>query len=191
MSLFFESFAAEINNGAMFRERFGRNAMGDSGPGHERMKWDLIVEEPRTLHRRSGMMQAQNNLAIGENLPPRIALFQMASSYWVSQAIYVAVRLGIADLLKDGPMSYLELAEATASHPASLRRLLRALASLGVLATEQNYTFELTPIGASLQSTGLASTALTPSFPLRRMSWLLIAACLALAFWPTSRNAEN
>lgn len=102
-------------------------------------------------------MQAQNNLAIGENLPPPVALFQMASSYWVSQTIYVAARLGIADLLKDGPMSYLELAEATGTHPASLRRLLRALASLGVLATEQNYTFELTPIGASLRSTGLAS----------------------------------
>jgi O-methyltransferase/methyltransferase family protein len=102
-------------------------------------------------------MQSQDNLAIGENLPPPVALFRMASSYWVSQAIYVAARLGIADLLKEGPMSYLELAEATASHPASLRRLLRALASLGVLATEQNYTFELTPIGASLQSSGLAS----------------------------------
>jgi len=102
-------------------------------------------------------MQSQDNLAIGEHLPPPVALFQMASSHWVSRAIYVAARLGIADLLKDGPMSYLELAEATASHPASLRRLLRALASLGVLATKQNYTFELTLIGASLQSSGLAS----------------------------------
>ena len=84
-------------------------------------------------------MQAQDNLAIGENLPAPVALFQMASSYWVSQAIYVAARLGIADLLKDGPMSYLELAEATASHPASLRRLLRALANVGVLATEHSF----------------------------------------------------
>jgi hypothetical protein len=33
------------NNGAMFRERFGRNAMGDSGLGHKRMKCELIVEE--------------------------------------------------------------------------------------------------------------------------------------------------
>lgn len=30
-------------------------------------------------------MQAQDNLAIGEHLPPPAALFQMASSYWVSQ----------------------------------------------------------------------------------------------------------
>jgi hypothetical protein len=86
-------------------------------------------------------MQAQDNLAIGENLPAPVALFQMASSYWVSQAIYVAARLGIPDHRKDGPMSYHELAEATARHPASLRRLLRALASLGVLATERSYTF--------------------------------------------------
>src|SRR5580700_2102839 len=31
-------------------------------------------------------------------------LFQMASSYWASQAIYVGAKLGIADLLKDRPL---------------------------------------------------------------------------------------
>ena len=102
-------------------------------------------------------MQAQNALEIAENVPPPMALLQMATGYWISRAIYVAARLGIADLLKDGPMTYLDLAEATATHPGSLRRLMRALAGLGIFATEQNYTFELTPIGASLQSTGLGS----------------------------------
>jgi site-specific DNA recombinase len=34
------------------------------------------------------------------------ALFQLATGYWVSQAIYVAAKLGIADLLKNGPQSY-------------------------------------------------------------------------------------
>ena len=31
------------------------------------------------------------------------ALQQMTNGYWVTQIIYVAARLGIADLLKDGP----------------------------------------------------------------------------------------
>ena len=50
-------------------------------------------------------MQAQDNLTIGENVPAPVALFQMATSYGVSQAIYVAARLGIADFLNNGPMS--------------------------------------------------------------------------------------
>jgi hypothetical protein len=102
-------------------------------------------------------MQAQSTLAIAENAPPPLALLQMATGYWISRAIYVAARLEIADLLKDGPMTCIELAEATAAHPDSLRRLMRALASSGVFATDDNYTFGLTPIGASLQSTGLGS----------------------------------
>jgi hypothetical protein len=45
--------------------------------------------------------------------PSPLVLFQMATSYWVSQAIYVAAKLGIADLLKDGPQSCAALAAAT------------------------------------------------------------------------------
>ena len=57
----------------------------------------------------------------------------MSTAYWVSQSIYVAAKLGIADLLKDGPKRCEELASATAAHPPSLYRVLRALASVGVL----------------------------------------------------------
>ena len=65
-------------------------------------------------------------------LPP--ILFQMATAYWVSQAIYVAAKLGIADLLADGPQSYAALAIATRSDPSSLFRLLRALSNVGVFS---------------------------------------------------------
>ena len=67
-------------------------------------------------------MQAQSALAITENVPPPLELLQMSTGYWISQAIYVAARLEIADRLKDGPMTCVELAEATASHPDSPRR---------------------------------------------------------------------
>jgi len=66
--------------------------------------------------------------------PSAPALFQMATGYWMSQAIYVAAKLGIADLLKDGPQSCVPLATATASNASSLFRLLRALASVGVFS---------------------------------------------------------
>jgi hypothetical protein len=76
----------------------------------------------------------------------------MASGYWVSRSIYVAAKLGIADLLKDSPKSCDELAAATGTNAPSLYRLLRALASLGVFAETQPNHFSLTPLAACLQS---------------------------------------
>jgi ubiquinone/menaquinone biosynthesis C-methylase UbiE len=85
-------------------------------------------------------------------MPPQLAVLQMASGYWVSQSIYVAAKLGIADLLKDSPKSCDELATATGTHAPSLYRVLRALASLGVFAETQPNHFTLTPLAACLQS---------------------------------------
>ena len=58
------------------------------------------------------------------------------SSSKASRAIYVAAELGIADRLAAGPLSSAELAEDTQAHEPSLYRVLRLLASLGVLAEE-------------------------------------------------------
>ena len=70
-------------------------------------------------------------MAAGER-PPRDVLMQLTEGYQISQSIHVAASLGIADLLMDGPRSVGDLAEATGSHPPTLYRLLRALASVGV-----------------------------------------------------------
>lgn len=51
-----------------------------------------------------------------------------------AQAVYVAAKLGVADLLKDGPRSADDLAHVTRAHSAPLHGRLRALASLGVLS---------------------------------------------------------
>ena len=85
-------------------------------------------------------------------MPPQLAVLQMATGYWVSQSIYVAAKLGIADLLKDSPKSCDELATATGTNAPSLYRVLRALASLGVFAETQPNHFTLTPLAACLQS---------------------------------------
>jgi hypothetical protein len=87
--------------------------------------------------------------------PP--VLFQMATSYWLSQAIYVAAKLGVADLLKDGPQSYVALAAATGSDAPSLFRLMRALASVGIFSHVRKDCFALSRLAESLQTDAPAS----------------------------------
>src|SRR5262245_40020887 len=45
-------------------------------------------------------------------IPPQVTLLQMMTGYWVSQAVYVAAKLGIADHMADGPRSCDDLAMA-------------------------------------------------------------------------------
>ena len=80
------------------------------------------------------------------------ALFQMATGYWVSQAIYVAAKLDIADVLAAGPKSGQELAVATGADQRSLGRLLRALCAIGVFRTPAADRFALAPLGQALRS---------------------------------------
>jgi ubiquinone/menaquinone biosynthesis C-methylase UbiE len=76
----------------------------------------------------------------------------MATGYWLSQSIYVAAKLGIADLLKDGPRSCVVLAAATGSDAPSLFRLMRALASVGVFLHVRSDCFALSHLAESLQT---------------------------------------
>jgi O-methyltransferase domain/Dimerisation domain len=80
------------------------------------------------------------------------ALRRLVDGYQVSQAIHVAAALGIADLLADGPRTADDLATLSDSHPASLYRLLRALASVGVLHEDDERRFALTDLGQCLRS---------------------------------------
>lgn len=83
-------------------------------------------------------------------LPPPAVMLQMIQGFWISRAIYVAAKLGIPDLLKGGPQSSHDLAQATGTHAPSLYRVLRALDSVGVFAEDGQGGFALTPLGATL-----------------------------------------
>ena len=78
-------------------------------------------------------------------------LDQMITGYWTSQAIYAAAKLGIADLLKDGPRSVEQLAKDSLTDPDSLYRLLRALASIEIFSESSPRSFSLTPIAQRLR----------------------------------------
>src|SRR4051812_5354747 len=86
------------------------------------------------------------------DLPPPVKLLHMMIGYWISQAVYVAAKLGIADLLRDGPRMSEELATTCQMQPAALYRLLRTLASLGVFTEVDTRRFALTPMAEWLRS---------------------------------------
>lgn len=85
-------------------------------------------------------------------LSPQEQVARLASGYWHTQAIYVAAKLGLADLLRDGPQTADELAAATQTHPRALYRLLRALVSIGIFAEDDSHRFALTPMAECLRS---------------------------------------
>jgi hypothetical protein len=85
-------------------------------------------------------------------LPPGVVLYQMAVGHYVSRALHLAAKLGIADLLAGGARDANDLASATATHAASLRRVLRLLASVGVFEERADGRFALTPLGGALRS---------------------------------------
>jgi hypothetical protein len=76
----------------------------------------------------------------------------LAGSRWVSQAIYAAAELGIADALDAGPRCVADVAGAIGADAGATRRLLRALATVGVVATAGAGEFALTPLGATLRA---------------------------------------
>ena len=86
--------------------------------------------------------------------PVGAALEQMMHQYRLPQALVAAARLGLADLLADGPRSADDLARVTATHAPTLHRLLRALAGAGVFAEGADGRFGLTPLVAALRADG-------------------------------------
>jgi hypothetical protein len=85
-------------------------------------------------------------------LPSSQRILQILTGKWIAQAVSVAATLGIADLLVGGPQSVEQLAAATTTHPDSLHRLLRALASLGIFAETEDGRFTLTVLAQCLRS---------------------------------------
>jgi SAM-dependent methyltransferase len=99
-------------------------------------------------------MTRQSNAAAEATMPvpPEAQLMQILGGCYQSQAVYVAAKLGIADLLKDQPVPVAELARKTGADERSLYRVLRCLASLGIFRETDPKVFELTPEAELLAS---------------------------------------
>ena len=79
-------------------------------------------------------------------------LLDMMVGKWVSRAICAAAELGIADLLKDGPLSSAEIAARIGTAEDGVYRLLRALARIGIFTESEGQEFALTALGTCLRS---------------------------------------
>ena len=90
---------------------------------------------------------------IGSRMMPShsaLKLLDLIQSHRVTAVIYVAAKLGIAELLRDGPRSLDELAKATGADKQALRRLLAALSTIGICSLAGENCYSLTEMGAGL-----------------------------------------
>jgi hypothetical protein len=84
--------------------------------------------------------------------PPHVGMMQLLNGAHVAGAVSCLAQLGIPDLVEAGPRSAEELAKETGTNPQALYRLMRATASVGVLAEGVDGTFAETPMSAVLRS---------------------------------------
>lgn len=79
-------------------------------------------------------------------------LLRLIGGYRNTQVLYVATKLGIPDMLAVGPKDARALASEAGVHPDRLFRLLRVLASLGVVQADEKGQFGLTSVGELLRT---------------------------------------
>jgi O-methyltransferase domain/Dimerisation domain len=90
--------------------------------------------------------------AASHALPPHVQLIQMGIAFAASRIVYAAAKLGLADQLAAGPKSAAEIADPMDAHAPSLHRLMRTLASLGILTEQSDQRYALTTLGAALKT---------------------------------------
>jgi hypothetical protein len=82
---------------------------------------------------------------------PNLAILKKLHGLWLARVIQVAVRLGLPDLLGNGPKRLSELAMATESNEPTLHRLLRCLKHLGIITEIAPEFYGDTPLSERLQ----------------------------------------
>src|SRR5882724_8677273 len=95
------------------------------------------------------------------SLPPHVQLIQMGTGGAVAHVIQIAAKLGLPDQLADGPRSAAELAGPLVLHAPSLHRLMRTMASLGLLTEGEARRFSLTKLGEALKTAAPGSARAT------------------------------
>ena len=107
-------------------------------------------------------------------VPGNVALLETVEGAWVSQAIYVAAKLGIADELAHGPRTADEVAARVGGDPDSVLRLMRMLAGRSVFKQRPDGRYELTAMGRALRADvpgSLRSMVLFIGSPEHRTVW--------------------
>ncbi len=77
---------------------------------------------------------------------------KMIQGYRNSQLIYLAAKLGIADLLATGPKSIGEIVSSSGAHAQALHRIMRGFVLCGLVIQKEDKLFHLTSLGKCLRS---------------------------------------
>lgn len=96
------------------------------------------------------MSRSKPTLAADPSLREKIANLLIGSV--VTQLVYVAAKLGIYDLLVQGPMTATEVCAKTGANPRAMDTILRALAALEILSVDDNGRYSPTAVGHVLKS---------------------------------------
>jgi O-methyltransferase domain/Dimerisation domain len=80
-----------------------------------------------------------------------VQVVSLSLGYVMGQALHAAAELEVADALADGARSVDEIAATTGTHGPSMRRLLRTLASGGIVVEDGSGRFALTTLGETLR----------------------------------------
>lgn len=96
--------------------------------------------------------QATASATTTPTMPPELYLTQLTFGALMSQAVFVAAKLGVADLLAAQPLSIFELANETRTNERALYRLLRSLAGAGVFQEVSPKIFAMTAAAEPLRS---------------------------------------
>jgi DNA-binding IclR family transcriptional regulator len=84
---------------------------------------------------------------------------RLIRAYMQSRCLGVAAELELAERLAAGPRTAGDLATEAGAHAPSLRRLLRALVALGVVAEDGSGLYSMTPLGEELRQDRLGPMA--------------------------------
>ena len=76
----------------------------------------------------------------------------IARGYQLSQALYVAAKLGVADVLDPQPLAAEDIADAVGARASQLRRVLRALVAAGVFCELEDGRFASNDAAAALRA---------------------------------------
>jgi hypothetical protein len=97
-------------------------------------------------------MAAAGEPAARPGIADRVRMFELLSATWIAQSCSAIAKLGIPDLLAEGPLPVAELARQTQTNERALGRVLRSLCSAGVLTVAPDGGFALTPLGQLLRA---------------------------------------
>lgn len=108
-----------------------------------------------------------------------LAMADLITGCVITQAIYVAAKLRIADVLVDGPLTVPEVAERVGADQGAVYRLLRMLSGHSVFVEVGEGRFGLTPLADVLRgdaADSMRDLAMLMGHPLAWVDWVHLAS---------------